>query len=94
MERVMLRHRQRRAILVRRLTLVHEYNVLHIERLDLHAQLATLRTSWMADPLSSAERRTLVAELKALSDRLRAVSLRSQGILLEHYTLVRELAGA
>jgi hypothetical protein len=94
MERVMPTHRQRRAILVRRLALVHEYRALHVERLDLHAQLATLRTTWMTNPLSSAERRTLVAELKALSDRLRAISLRSQGILLEHYTLVHELAGA
>jgi hypothetical protein len=94
MERVMLTYRQRRAILVRRLALVHKYNVLHIERLDLHAQLATLRTTWTSDPLSSAERRTLVAELKALSDRLRAISLRSQGILLEHSTLMHKLAGA
>jgi hypothetical protein len=98
----MVTRAQRIDILNRRLDLVRDYAVLHLEREDIHQQLASLRASWpgvrrlgehAAEPRDAQQPlQQATLDLQLLSERLRIISLRAQGILLEQQMLMQALS--
>jgi hypothetical protein len=88
---------ERSLMLGRRFELVQEYTALHVERTDVDAQLDLLRSRWSqlragtVGPLPYDELRAMARELEELSECLRVLALRAQGILLEQQMLIQHL---